>query len=80
MLPKSGHNLPTCNFSARRARAFSYKALMHRISQHIDVVGATTSLTFFGVGLAQINELLTAVALIISIVAGVLTIWHRYRK
>ena len=49
-------------------------------TQNIDVVGAATAVTAFGVGISQVNEILTAIALIVSIVAGALTIWYRFRK
>lgn len=55
--------------------------MIERIQHHAgDIAGAATSLAFCGIGLAQINEALTAVALLISITAGAVTLWHKFRK
>jgi len=50
-----------------------------KISQHPDVAGAATSVGFLigGVSLSQVNEVLTFIALAVSIVVGLLTIGHR---
>jgi len=46
----------------------------------IDIVSAGTSVAFFGVGFAEINEVLTAVSLVISIIAGGIVVYRAYKN